>query len=207
MKRIITIFVVAGLIVVVSPMAKAIITVEPDVFPNNTVINNAYPGVTLTTLGAGPSGPMDPTVLALNSPYASTGERVFGHLGDYADLWGDGYFDWLRADFATGATQVSIDFIASDGSDTNATLNAFDAGDNLVDTVVAPGPYSTYQVVTLTVTAPNIAYITAKGDPINQFDNWALDNLSYEPIPAPGAILLGGIGLGFVGWLRRRRTL
>ncbi len=56
----------------------------------------------------------------------------------------------------------------------------------------------------------NYAY-TSAGAWTNAEANFGLrvfgDRLQPVVIPVPGALLLGGLGLGVVGWLRKRRTL
>lgn len=180
----------------------AIITVDPDAFPSGTVITNAFPGVTLTTRDSLPPGTNARDVLAIADSAASTGSNVFAQ--DSGDpTWGNGIWEFLRADFSSGATQVWLDFAANDGGgDRNAQLLAYDASDTLVDidTVdfVPAGSFAT-----LTVSAPNIAYIAAFWDETNRIENGALDNLRYENIPEPATLSL--MVLGGLGFLARRR--
>jgi hypothetical protein len=76
------------------------------------------------------------------------------------------------------------------------------------------GGASEPQWYTLSVSASNVGYVlwdpgnsgSLPGDSSGQ-GGVVMTDLSYNVIPAPGAILLGGIGVAVVGWLRRRRAL
>ena len=179
------------------------ITVDPDAFPIGTVLNDAYPGVTLTAPGDSNVLP-NSNVLALASQWVSTGSNAFGNSEPRrGDAWGNENFDYLRADFAMGALTVSLDFISNDDSgDQNAVLKAFDSLGVLVDmdiTDLVPGG----EFVTLTVSAPYIARVHAEWDNINRIENGALDCLTYEPVPEPATVAL--LGLGSLVLLHRRK--
>jgi len=80
---------------------------------------------------------------------------------------------------------------------------AYDSGGSVIDAF--DGPTTSYDDSgTETLSGSSlISYLTFN----NSGGLVQIANMEFSPIPAPGAILLGGIGVALVGWLRRRRTL
>ena len=83
-------------------------------------------------------------------------------------------------------------------------LGAHDTWDTtlftLDPTTIAAGPMDVFMDIDSThnVQGLNVYAVTLGSSTLT---------IEYIPIPAPGAIVLGGIGVGFVGWLRRRRIM
>ncbi len=181
---------VLGLALMSATQAVASITIDFESFPAGPFATYTEQGVTFSASGGGgaittsltPNGTLG--LLDNNTPRKE-----------------------LRADIGPGATFVSVDLGDYDADSDRLFLEIFDVGNNLLgyaDLVISAN-FTGMQ--TLSLSAPNIAYaVFGARDAVNGNSVYA-DNFAFEPIPAPGAILLGSIGVGLVSWLRRRRTL
>lgn len=197
MKKFVVICVVVGLIC--TGAADAAVTLTFDELPTQPVNGLTYQGVTFGfTIGGNPS---------TDAVYAGIGPGSIAYLQD-TTLEGNAA-GVLTLDFAQ-PTDLLVFGVA---------LNSFEAVTAAYSVTLFDASLSalgTFSQNTYPVVLWSEDLFSYSGTPISravmafngQFaGRFAVDNLSLNTIPAPGAVLLGSIGVGFVSWLRRRRML
>jgi hypothetical protein len=189
MKKLIMI---CTILIVVAGLASAAPTtlITFDEFPLGTAISNQYAPQGVIFSAATYNLP----VISMNG--AMPTQPILRPDGGPSTFAGD---FWMK--FITPVVDVQFDSGYWDGVGTGV-INVYD-------------PYlNPLASLTNTTTGVNVTSLSGMGSIgyiyFNSVADGAgadIDNLAFTPIPAPGAILLGGIGAGLVGWLRRRRTL
>jgi hypothetical protein len=124
----------------------------------------------------------------------------------------DGDQSYLIMDFSVIATSLQLDFGNDDPGWANpgdqAILTAFLGGIQVGQTSVV---MNLDDIMNQSISISGVKFDRATL--LYNVTSWSpglievVDDIKFEVIPAPGAILLGSIGAGLVGWLRRRRTL
>jgi len=136
-------------------------------------------------------------------------------LGSYDQLcrtvWGptgQDFFSWASVTFPTDITSATIRHLVGQADDSYRI--DVQAGGNYWGTFTDTAGGETWTSTTFSGLPGKTLVITATGPAWSGFPTYGqlgIDWISATPIPAPGAVLLGSIGVGLVGWLRRRRSL
>ncbi len=181
-----------GILLIVAGTVNATITFSE--FPVGTVISNQYAGQGVLFLPGtitgrlpqiSPDGamPMQPVLRPTGEP-------------DYATYQGD---FWMQ--FTSLVTDVTFDSGYWDGVGTGV-IQAYDPSMNLLASL----SNTSIGVDTIGISGLGqigYVYFNSIGDPAGA----DIDNLEFSAVPAPGALLLGTLGAGLVGWIRRRKAL
>ncbi|MBN1805536.1 MAG: hypothetical protein JW837_09810 [Sedimentisphaerales bacterium] len=197
MKKLIAICIL--LVLMSAGAANAAFTLTFDELPTQPVNGLSYSGVTFGfKVGGSPS---------TDAVYNGIGPGTLTYLQD-PTLEGT-TAGILTLDFATptDTLEFGVALNSYNAVPTAYVVKLYDSSYTLIDTFTggtSPLVLWSEGQFTYSGTMVRRAVIGFNNQAANRF---ALDNLTINPIPAPGAVLLGSFGLGLVNWLRRRKTL
>lgn len=187
---------ICAIIISVASLAEAAPTtlITFDEFPIGTVIDTEYAALGVVFL----PGDVTPRLPQISMNGAMPTQPILRPTGepDFYIYQGD-----FSIQFITPAIEVQFDSGYWDYVGTGV-IDVYDPANNLIASL------------TNTTTGVNVTNLSGMGQIgriyFNSIGDGAgadIDNLAFATIPAPGAIVLGGIGACLVSFLRRRRTL
>jgi hypothetical protein len=204
MKRLTTICLITGFLIISSP-AMALVTVDFEGTPDTYHYKGGYEGLGEYYSGLDFGNNALIYDWTLHHGYYGPGEFI-PHSGTAVI----GASHSIQVDFRGFTTSYVEAWYTTSCYDTDGfSLTAYDVSGDLLDSSFASENLRTNSLISVSSPGSDIAYVVfsqVSGD-LFTLDDFAYGSNARAVVPVPGAVLLGGIGVTLVGWLRRRRTL